>query len=206
MPWTANIISDGINSYSGWGLGDVEQGEWFIFSDVDLGDGYDQLDVQLGSTQSGSLDVRIGSSTGIKIGEVSYSPGSDWNTFVWNDGTLTAGSGTQDLYLVMTSGTANVSRIRLIDQAGNARLAPVGMQQAETLKVYPNPVVGEQLTVQFPEDGPHLIRIYNSSGQMIYKNQSHGKLSKVPASVFTASGIYLLRSSGSPVVYRLLVE
>jgi hypothetical protein len=170
--WDANALSAGVTDNDGWGLGDVGAGEWFMFSSVDLSDGYDNIEAEFASTESGALAVRLGSPTGTKIGEINWSPSGGWGTFTWRAGTLTGGSGVQDLYLVIESGTANIARLRLNNTDAAARTASIADQKGSslelsntTVRVYPNPSAGGPVTVAGVEQGSDRVEVRDLQGR-----------------------------------------
>ena len=184
--WDASTLSAGITDNDGWGLGDVEAGEWFMFSNVNLSDGYDKIEAEFASTESGTLAVRLGSSTGTKIGEINWSSSGGWGTFAWRSGNLTGGSGVQDLYLVMESGTANIARLRLNDTNAAARIVSAPTRKlplskplnfGSAVQVYPNPAV-HTVSIVSPTDEHYRVAILNANGKLVKEARDlRGKLS-----------------------------
>ncbi len=201
--WDATNTSAGVTDNNGWGLGDLGPGEWFMFAGVDLGDGYEQIAMEMASTESGALAVRTGSVTGSKIGEINWSSSGGWGTFVEQTGSLTGGDGLQNLYLVMESGTANVARIKLTDQAGNARIAQGTLNRqgseepliATNLLVYPNPNT----------DGSFIVRGIAKDSQ-IYIHDLPGRQVAHDRQSIDAQSVRIILRRATPAVYLLRVQ
>lgn len=101
--------SSGITSWD-CGVGSFNPGNWIKFDSVDLSTGYNAFAVSYASPVSGSFDIRIGNPNGQTIGTVNYGPTGDWSTTKW-EGTPSLDittRGRQDIFIVSTSGSANL--------------------------------------------------------------------------------------------------
>ncbi len=111
--WTASTTGgggDGIGVSSGWGLGDVEAGEWAQFTAVDLKTGYNDFGVSVATAVSSSFEVRIDSATGALLGTMATVSTGGWGTFAWTGGGLdaTKAKGVHNVYLVGKTGSVNI--------------------------------------------------------------------------------------------------
>lgn len=111
----ADQVSNGVQRYDGWGVGNYGPGAWVKFNRVDLGvKGYDRIRVQLATNGSGQIEVRAQSLTGPVLATVNYS-GNDYSKFIWRESSFPAWEYPQTLYFVVKSGWANMGGIQLID-------------------------------------------------------------------------------------------
>lgn len=102
--------ASGVTSWN-CGVGSFHPGNWIKFDNVNFSTGYNAFAVSYASAIQGSFDVRIGSPAGRIIGTVDYGPTGGWSSYQWN-GTPNLDSsvrGIQDVYIVSTSGGANLS-------------------------------------------------------------------------------------------------
>ncbi|MDG4834288.1 ThuA domain-containing protein [Solwaraspora sp. WMMD1047] len=89
----------------GTAVGFIENGDWISFTPYNLS-GATSFSARVASAGSGgTLTLRTGSATGPVVGSVSVSPTGNWETWTNVTGTLTAPTGTQNLFLVFTGGS-----------------------------------------------------------------------------------------------------
>ncbi|HEX8531989.1 MAG TPA: carbohydrate-binding protein, partial [Cytophagales bacterium] len=124
----------GLTSWS-TGIGDFSPGDYAKYCSVSLGTGYNRLTFNVGTVQTGTIYVRLGSPTGTTVGTFNFTSTGDWGTYQEQTITLTGASGTQDVYLVGGSGTLNLDWIRFSNSSPARFAAP----DAGALAAYPNP-------------------------------------------------------------------
>lgn len=82
-------------------VGDIDNGDWIKFNQVDLGSGVSRLDLRVATyTKGGTIEVRLGSNTGKLVGtaQVTKTGGKQkWATISCD---INGASGVQDIYLV----------------------------------------------------------------------------------------------------------
>jgi cytochrome c len=89
----------------GTAVGFIENGDWISFTPYNLS-GATSFTARVASAGSGgTLTLRTGSATGPVVGTASVSPTGNWETWTNVTGTLTAPTGTQNLFLVFTGGS-----------------------------------------------------------------------------------------------------
>lgn len=111
--WQANQRSSSLNVWTG-GVGGWKVGDWIQFNNVNV-TGKTLINLNLASTGSGSFKVVLGSYSGTQIGSVNYTSSGSWNTYKNVSSSLNLGgrTGNQTLYIICTSGTANLGSITL---------------------------------------------------------------------------------------------
>lgn len=86
---------------SGQKVGSIENNTWISFSSVDFENGAGSVSARLASNAAGgTVEFRLGSTTGTLIGSVSVGGTGGWNNFVDVSGPISGVSGVQTLYLV----------------------------------------------------------------------------------------------------------
>jgi len=104
----------GINTEScsegGENVGWINDGDWLKFDDVDFGNGATSFDARVASSStSGTIQVRLGSTSGTLIGSVEVSGTTGWQDWTTVSCDISGASGTQDLYLVFSDGGLNIN-------------------------------------------------------------------------------------------------
>jgi hypothetical protein len=102
----------GIANY-GSNIGSFDDGDWFAFTDLDLGDGYSGVTLNIGvsSTYAGQqVEVRLGSATGTLIGTLTVQATAGFGSFEEQSIPITQTSGVQDIYFV-GAGTAGIGNV-----------------------------------------------------------------------------------------------
>ncbi len=97
----------GVGIYGGGTqIGSIQNGDWVKYNNFDFSAPASQIEVSAASgTQGGTIELRLGSPTGTKIGEVSVTGTAGWSDFQPFSNPLTASvSGTHDLFLVFVGG------------------------------------------------------------------------------------------------------
>jgi arabinoxylan arabinofuranohydrolase len=100
------------SSEGGRNVSHIENGDWVRVTGVDFGTGASRFEARVASaTSGGSIQLRLGSSTGTLVGTCTV-PGTggwqSWSTVSCNVGGAT---GVRDLYLVFTGGSGNLFNI-----------------------------------------------------------------------------------------------
>jgi len=96
----------GIDNY-GWVIGGLDQDEYVVFQDVDLGSGAAKLDIRIGlpHEQAGQrVEVRADGVNGELLGSLTTTGTGDWTQFEIQSAALSGGAGTHDLYFVFKGG------------------------------------------------------------------------------------------------------
>jgi|GEM_PF-874711 len=127
----------GLNTWS-TGFGDINANDYAKYCGVNLSTGYNRLTFNLATPLSGTIYVRLGSTTGTTIGTLNFTSTGDWGTYQQQTITLSGASGTQDVFLVGGSGTINLDWIQFSNSTG-ARVASKGDSPGSTIRVFPNP-------------------------------------------------------------------
>lgn len=111
---TIHIEAEGYNAMSGVTVvgGNVEStdgGDWLRYNNVNLGSGYTTFTARYARnyTGTGTVEIRLGSTTGTLIGTLSTPNTGGWGTFTTAGTTLTGVSGTHNIYIVFPSGAGN---------------------------------------------------------------------------------------------------
>jgi parallel beta-helix repeat protein len=97
--------SSGVTTY-GTLVGEWSIGDYTKYCSINLSTGYSTLKMRLATLQSGSFNIRLGSTTGTLIGTINFSPTGSWETYQDFTCTLTGATGTNDIFIV-ANGTAN---------------------------------------------------------------------------------------------------
>lgn len=98
--------SDSLNiNNTGTKIGGIATGEWCKYSNVDLDTGFLNFEIMAASAGSGSVDIRLDSLTGTKLGTCIVNTTGGWDNFAANTTVLANPSGIigiHDIYLVFT--------------------------------------------------------------------------------------------------------
>ncbi len=99
----------GVIVYPGAMIGNVEEGDWLRFNNVDLGNGYASFRTRYskGNTDNSWVEIRLGSLTGKKIAELhlDYTGGWDYPKYLVEKSTLLSGvTGKQTLFVLFHGG------------------------------------------------------------------------------------------------------
>jgi hypothetical protein len=102
-------------------VGYIEEGDQLWYSGVVM-DGITTLTLRYAKgVDGGSVEVRLDSATGTRLGTISPSTTGDWNTWAEATVSLSAATGTHDLYLVMTGSTSGILSLDWLElSAGEA--------------------------------------------------------------------------------------
>lgn len=93
------------NGGTGQKIGSIENGTWARYDGVDFGSGASSCAVRGSSNSSGgTIEFRLGSTTGTLIGSCVVPGTGGWNNFVDLSCPISGASGVQTLYLVFTGG------------------------------------------------------------------------------------------------------
>jgi len=114
----SQIEAEGFDSQSGLGIysggtgqkiGSIENGTWARYDDVDFGSGASSFSASVASnTSGGTIQLRLGSTSGTLIGSAAVSGTGGWNNFTTVNTSVSGASGMQDLYLVFTGGSGSL--------------------------------------------------------------------------------------------------
>jgi hypothetical protein len=84
-------------------IGYIENGDYLAFNNLDFGSGAVSFQARAASaTSGGSIELRLGSSTGTLIGTCPVAGTGDWQTWTTATCNVSGVSGMQNLYLVFT--------------------------------------------------------------------------------------------------------
>ena len=88
----------------------IQDGTWIRYADFNFGQGVESIDVLAASfvEDPGSIEIRIGSTTGTLLGTVDVTTTGSWTTWQTFSSPLASVSGIHDLYLVFVDGDTNV--------------------------------------------------------------------------------------------------
>jgi len=183
----SGVVDEGAN------IGYIDNGDWCKYSNIDLSCAA-SIEVSASSkSNSGSIEVRLGSSTGTLIGTVAISATGNWNTWETSSANLSSVSGTNDVFLVFTGGSGSLFNVDWFEFSTNtksAKLSPAILNNAEnTIMVYPNPT-SDILNI---ENGVGAsVGIYNTLGRLVYNTNVLNNKQTIDLSEFS-TGIYFLR-------------
>ena len=107
--WQCNNRSSNLNAWTG-AVGGWNVGDWIEFDNVNL-TGATYLNFNLASAQSGSYKVVIDNYYGTQIGTLNFTSTGGWDTYTNQSCTLSSVSGNHNVYIICTSGTANVGTL-----------------------------------------------------------------------------------------------
>jgi len=111
-------------------VGGFDNGNWAGYSQIDFGTGAANLRALVAvdpAYANQRLEVRLGSATGTKVGELTLASTGGWNTYQWQTAALNQTvSGLKDVYLVAvgTYGAGNVDKFHFV--AGTVTTPPGG--------------------------------------------------------------------------------
>lgn len=109
--WQCDNRSSNLNVWNG-AVGSWNVGDWIEFNNVNLS-GATSVNLNLAAAQGGSFKLVTDSYSGTQIGTVNFNSTGGWNTYNNQSSSLNGASGTHNLYLICTSGTANVGTITI---------------------------------------------------------------------------------------------
>jgi len=152
----------------GQDVGSIRDGNWLMYSDVDLTDAVG-LDMRLASTTTGStVEVRLGSITGEVIASLDVPTTGGWQTWETVSAELDSIGGIYDIYLVFGSTGSWVCNVNWFQFSYStvSTSIPVSYRiDDNSLSFSPNPVQDE-LTVEDTYNSQ--LAIFNISGQKVY--------------------------------------
>lgn len=111
--WQASAHSTTLTVWTG-GVGGFVVGDWLQFNNVNI-TGHGQMNFNLASTSSGSFKIVLDSYYGTQIGTLNYNSTGGWNSYA-NQAcnlNLNGASGNHTLYIIDTSGAANLGALTL---------------------------------------------------------------------------------------------
>jgi endo-1,4-beta-xylanase len=91
----------------GGGIGYIESGDSAVYSKIDFGSGATSFKAMVASAMDISIDLRLNSPTGTRIGTLTASSTGDWDAYEQLSCQISNVTGENDLYLVF-SGPVNV--------------------------------------------------------------------------------------------------
>lgn len=90
------------NSIVGW----VNNGDWVKYEDINFDNGANSFSASVSSDgNGGSIQIRLGSTTGTLLGTLAVVNTGSWETFKTNQVDISSVSGEQDIYLVFSGGS-----------------------------------------------------------------------------------------------------
>lgn len=111
----------------GLNVGWIDANDYLAFENVDFGSGAGSVNIRLASNASfsGSIEFRLGGTSGSLIGTVATSGTGGWQSWITSTTGISGASGVQNLYLVFQggSGITNVNWLQF-SASGNPPLAP----------------------------------------------------------------------------------
>jgi|GEM_PF-1724417 len=93
----------------GTGVGYIENGNYLVYKEINFGSGASSFKAEVanGNTTDTTIDLRLGSSTGTRIGSLSVPSTGDWDQYEEMSTNVSGASGTEDLYLCF-DGSVNI--------------------------------------------------------------------------------------------------
>ncbi|RED94649.1 carbohydrate-binding protein [Marinoscillum furvescens] len=173
-PSFSTVQAESFNSMSGivdegTNIGYIHDGDWAMYSNIDLSCATD-FEVRASSqTSGGNMEIRTGSPTGTLLGTVSIPGTGSWGNYSNFSTTISGASGVQDVYLVFTGGSGylfNVDWFKFSDGSGARRAESIADTKATQLQVYPNPV-RDQLKVDLGTGGFQQYVVYDLNGKAV---------------------------------------
>src|SRR5690606_4086600 len=75
------------------------------------------------------------------------------------------------------------------------------------IRLYPNPVIGESINLQFDEEGPTLITVVNATGAVVLSHNFHSKPETTLQISSLPNGVYFVKTStyGGTVVNKIVI-
>ncbi len=194
-------------SEGGYDVGYIAAGEWIKYTVNINTAGVYTLQLRLASPYTGKqLHVEL---DGVNIsGPVSVPATGDWQTYqTVNVTTPSLGTGTKTLRIVMDTDGFNINYLNFISQSG----------AAQGFTVYPNPVTGTQLNLQFNgadhQAGRYRVLLFNSLNQPVMSttiNRANGGGTvSLPLNKKLVPGYYLLEvtdTTGKRTVKKVIVQ
>lgn len=161
--------NSGISSWS-TGIGNIYSGNYAKYCSVDFETGYNELLFDYATSISGSISIRINSSTGQEIGTFSYSSTGGWDSYSTVAADISSSvTGTHDLFLVGVSGTLNLDQITLHYNTSKSQHLNLhelnGIQQS--IAIYPNPVEDGYLHIASTLEKILEVNIFSIEGKVI---------------------------------------
>lgn len=109
----------------GGGIGYIESGDSAVYSKIDFGNGATSFKAMVASAMDISIDLRLNSPTGTRIGTLTAGSTGDWDTYELLSCDISNVTGENDLYLVF-SGPVNVDWFEFSGGAVPTNPPPVG--------------------------------------------------------------------------------
>lgn len=109
-------------------IGNINNGEWIKFSDVDFGNNEAKsFEISASSnTEGGTVELRLGSSTGSLIGKVTITKTKNWGTYLkFSTDNIVSKKGKYDLYLVFKGGSGYLFNIDWFRFTGGVITTPI---------------------------------------------------------------------------------
>ena len=97
--WNAGSFVDSVNTK----VTEIHNGDWIAVSGVDLSSGLKSIDICASALNGGTVEIRLDSRYGTKLGEVTISGDSSWREY---SASLSNATGTHDVYFVFTGSSS----------------------------------------------------------------------------------------------------
>ncbi|WP_299682846.1 carbohydrate-binding protein [uncultured Dokdonia sp.] len=116
----------------GQNVGFIDSNDFLVYENVDFGNGASSVNVRIasGANFEGTMELRLGSTTGNLIGVVSFGNTGGYQSWVTKEANIQETSGLSDLYLVFQGGEGigNINWFRFSQQdLGNPPSAPTNL-------------------------------------------------------------------------------
>ncbi|MDO5968375.1 carbohydrate-binding protein, partial [Flavivirga aquimarina] len=193
----SGIIDEGAN------IGYIHNGDWAMYSNVDLTCA-SNISVRASSkNNSGNIEVRLGSTTGTLIGTVAISTTGNWNTWETSSTSLSSVTGTHDVYLVFTGGTSYLFNIDWFEFSNNSNAKAASTKTSiepqssleNNIMISPNPI-NNLLTVHHLNSNYKELMVFNFNGSMVIHEKINGKEKKEINTSRLSQGLYFLKLIG----------
>ena len=187
-------------------VGQINGGDWIMFSNLDFGgtNAVCKVSAAAGYDRPGSkIEIRLGSPTGTKAGEVLVPSTGDWCTYKQFQGDVHV-SGVQNVYAVFVGGDDifDLEWIKFEASTPNA----IHSTASTLLSVYPNPAT-DRVYVQCsaPAAGAK-VEVYNITGQCLLSEKLTGSLTSIPVSAIGEKGFLFFKvTSGNQAVCKKII-
>jgi len=184
--------SSGISSWS-TGIGNISGGNYAKYCSVDFETGYNELLFDHATSISGSISIRINSSTGTEIGTFSYSTTGGWDSYTTVATDISSSvTGTHDLFLVGVSGTLNLDQITLHYNTSKSQQLnlPESTAIQQSIAVYPNPVENRYLNIHSSKEKILEVKIMSMEGKILIRQSANDQKVQIELSGLKA-GLYI---------------
>ncbi|WP_165730779.1 carbohydrate-binding protein [Polaribacter sp. 20A6] len=176
----------------GENVGSIRNGNWIMFNDIDLSD-VKAINMRLANTNSGgTIEVRLGSSSGALISTVDMLNTGGWQDWETASSDVISTDGVYDVYLVFkttNSYVGNINWFQLHYSSQSSLSTDLNLSKSDNTLIYPNPVFNN-LNINSAINSE--VEIFNISGKLMIN-------SKVTANEYSFStellkpGIYIVK-------------